>query len=381
MNELDKLREKIDNIDKQLLELFLARMNVCSGVADYKRKSGMPVLDTAREKQVLSNKLKLLKEPGSETEVYEFFNAIMAISRARQTRELKETKGKKLLDDIIKITSAPTKSPKICYYGVHGTYSEAAAVKYFGEDSDRFCAAAFEDVFLSLKDNKADYAVLPIENSSTGNISEVMQLLSGYGYYIIGEVYVPIHHCLMGIKGSKTDDIKTVYSHEQGFLQSAEFLKQLSGVNRIVCGSTAMSAKEVAKSGDKTKAAIAGKQNAEIYNLDILAENINTNDVNTTRFAVISKQPEITKDCNKISAAFILPHESGSLHHLLAAFAAGGLNLLKLESRPIPERRFEYMFFADYEGNLLDDHVKEITSSVIDGSVEFKFIGNYKSKV
>lgn len=142
-----------------------------------------------------------------------------------------------------------------------------------------------------------------------------------------------------------------------------------------------MSAKTVAESGDSSKAAIAGKQNAEIYGLDILAENINTNDVNTTRFAVIAKQPEITGDCNKISAAFVLPHESGSLHHLLAAFAAGGLNLLKLESRPIPQRRFEYMFFADYEGNLLDEHVKEITSSVIDGSVEFKFIGNYRSKV
>lgn len=381
MNELDKLREKIDSIDKQLLELFLTRMNICSGVADYKRKVGMPVLDSAREKQVLSNKLKLLKEPGCETEVYEFFNAVMAISRARQTRELKETKGKKLLEDIIESTSAPIESPKVCYYGVHGTYSEEATIKYFGDDTERFCAGTFEDVFLSLKNNKADYAVLPIENSSTGNISEVMQLLSQYEYYITGDVHIPIHHCLMGIKGASLSGIKTVYSHEQGLLQSEEFLKQLPGISREVCGSTAMSAKTVAESGDNSKAAIAGKQNAEIYGLDILAENINTNDVNTTRFAIIAKQPEITGDCNKISAAFVLPHESGSLHHLLAAFAAGGLNLLKLESRPIPQRRFEYMFFADYEGNLLDEHVKEITSSVIDGSVEFKFIGNYRSKV
>lgn len=380
MNELESLRERIDETDRQLLELFCNRMQICSKVADYKRKSGMPVLDPKREKQLLSDKLKLLKECGLETEVYEFFSAVMAISRARQTRELNNTAGAKTLDNITKASASPKKNPRVCYYGVHGTYSEEAAVNYFGNDTEMFCASAFEEVFEALESNMADYAVLPIENSSTGTISEVMTLLGTYGYYIVGEVCIPIRHCLMGVKGTKLSDIKKVYSHEQGFLQSKKFLDSMN----VVCealGSTAECARAVAKGKDKSAAAIAGRQTAQIYGLEILAENINTNDVNTTRFAVVSKRPEITEECNKISAAFVLPHESGSLHHLLAAFAAGGLNLMKLESRPIPDRKFEYMFYADYEGNLLDSHVREITSELIDGTADFVFIGNYKSKV
>ena len=378
MNELNELRQQIDLIDRQLLPLFLKRMEICSEVADYKRAAGMPVLDSKREKQVLDNKLKLLQEPGMESEVYEFFNAIMAISRVRQTRELSEPRGSIHIDNVIKKSADRIENPRICYFGSEGAYSEEAAVKYFGDTAKRFCANTFEDAFINLQNKKADYAVLPIENSSTGTIAEVMNLMERYRFYIVGEVYVPIHHYLMGIKGAKLSDIRTVYSHEQGILQSGAFLKTLSNVRCETYYSTALSAKAVAESGDKSMAAIAGKRNASIYGLNILAENINNNDANTTRFAVIAEKPEIRKDCDKISVAFTLPHESGSLHHLLAAFASGGLNLLKLESRPIPSKRFEYMFFADYAGNLLDSHVREVTNSVLEDAGEFKFIGNYK---
>lgn len=380
MNELENLRKEIDKIDKQLLPLFLKRMELCSSVADYKRRVGMPVFDPKREKALLENKLSMLKNSKSETEVYEFFNAIMAISRTRQTGELKHRNGSVFLDNIIKNAKAPINNPRVCFYGSHGAYSEEAAIGYFGKNiSDIFSVSTFEDAFIALGNETADYAVLPIENSSTGTISEVMSLLTQYGYYINGEIHVPIHHCLMGIKGASLSDIKTVYSHEQGLLQSKDFLKALGNIKCESCGSTAQSAALVAASKDKTMAAVAGKRNADLYGLEILAENINNNDTNATRFAVISKNAEITADCKKISAAFILPHESGSLYHLLAAFAAGGLNLLKLESRPAADRRFEYMFFADYEGCLLDNHVKEVTSSVIDSATEFRFIGNYKT--
>lgn len=379
MNELEQLRQQIDAIDRQLLPLFLERMQVCSRVADYKRKIGMPVLDAEREKRVLADKLKLLREPGMEAEVYEFFNAVMSISRVRQTRELTGEKDRVRIRGIIERSRTPVEEPRVCYFGSEGAYSEEAAIGYFGGAARRFYAKTFEDAFLSLKEDRADYAVLPIENSSTGTIVDVMDLLEQYSYYITGEIDIPIRHCLMGVPGAKLSDIRTVYSHEQGILQSRVFLKSLGDVQCETYHSTALSAKAVAERGDKSMAAIAGRRNAEIYGLEILAENINSCSANTTRFVVISKYPEISAGCDKVSIAFTLPHESGQLHRLLACFAQGGLNLLKLESRPIPNKRFEYMFFVDYSGNLLDSHVREVTDSVIEGTQEFKLLGNYQA--
>ena len=379
-NRLDILREEIDKIDKELLPLFLKRMDLCSSVADYRRSVGKPVLDSEREKQVLKSKMDLLTDKSRENEVYEFFTAIMSISRDRQTRELSRDKGRKRIEDMLN-PKPHIQNPRIVFYGVKGSYSEEAAIKYFGAESNRTNADSFEAAFLSLKNNKSDYAVLPIENSNTGTIVDVMDLLEKYGYFIIGEVDIPIRHCLMGVKGSKVSDIKYIYSHEQGIMQSSGFLKTLG--NDIICReyySTAKSAEKVANDNNPVQAAIAGKQNAEIYGLDILAEDINNSDKNTTRFIVVSVNSEIDVMCNKISAAFTLPHESGELHRVLACFAHGDLNLLKLESRPLDNKNFEYMFFVDYTGNLLDEKVRQITNNVIEGTGEFKLLGNYKIK-
>ena len=377
MNELEQLREKIDKIDGQLLPLFLERMEVCSKVADYKREHGLPVLDADREKEVLQNKMKKVDDPKLQPEVYEFFNAVMGISRIRQTRELGGQKDRLRIREILEQSRERVRNPKVCYFGREGSYSHRAAMQYF-TGGDLFRAAAFEDAFVCLKENRADYAVLPIENSSTGTIAEVVDLLERYSYYIIGEVDIPIRHCLLGVQGARLSDIQTVYSHEQGILQCRAFLKNL-GVRCETSHSTAGAAKMVAEGGDKTAAAIAGKQSAQLYGLSVLAENINSSEANTTRFAVISKYPEIDQSCNKVSIAFTLPHESGQLHRLLACFAQGNLNLLKLESRPIPSERFTYMFFADYEGNLMEDAVREVTDSVIEGTQQFKLLGNYRA--
>lgn len=383
-NELSELRNKIDEIDKQILPLFLERMNICSAVADYKRSVGKPVLDAEREKQVLKSKIDMLEDKSRENEVYELFTAIMSISRDRQSRELSRDKGKARIEDLLK-PKPPVEDPTVVFYGTDGSYSEEAAIEYFGENRRRFNAKIFEDAFIALKDGSADYAVLPIENSNTGTIVDVMDLLEKYNYYIIGEIDIPIRHCLMGVKGAEISDIKHIYSHEQGILQSREFIKSLNERNsqNITCEeyySTAQSAKKVADDGDKTQAAIAGRRNAEIYGLEILAENINSSDKNTTRFIVVSTHAEVDESCNKISAAFTLPHESGELYRVLACFAHGDLNLLKLESRPLDDKNFEYMFFVDYTGNLLDENVRRITNNVIEGTGEFKLLGNYKLK-
>lgn len=384
MNELEQLRQNIDAIDRQLLPLFLDRMELCSKVADYKRTVGMPVLDASRERQVLENKLKLLEELGRDgdmkQEVYEFFNTIMSISRVRQTRELSGQEHRVRIDDLLKQAKSRVQDPAVCYFGSQGSYSEEAAISYFGEGSNRFSAKTFAEAFASLKANKADYLVLPIENSSTGTIAEVMELLLAHGYYIVGEEKIAIRHCLLGVKGANLGDVKTVYSHEQGILQCGDFLHSLGDVHCEEYYSTALSAQAVAEQQDKSLAAIAAKRNAELLGLEVLAENINNNETNTTRFAVIAKQPEVDGSCNKVSIAFTLPHESGQLQRLLACFAQAGLNLLKLESRPIANKPFEYMFLADYTGNLLETFVREVTNSVIEGTQEFTWLGNYKGK-
>lgn len=377
--DLSKLREKIDEIDRQILLLFLKRMDVCSSVAEYKKQIGKPILDLKREKEVLESKVLLLDENNKQSadEVYELFSSIMAISRKRQSRLI--DKNNKKIDDLFRPVP-PKENPTVVFYGTNGSYSEEAAIKYFGKTQNRFNAKNFEDAFEALKCREADYAVLPIENSNTGTIVDVMDLIEKYGFFIVGETDIPIRHCLMGTMDADIDDIRHIYSHEQGIRQSRDFLKTLTDVVCEEYYSTAQSAKKVSIDNDKTQAAIAGRRNAEIYGLKILAEDINNSDKNTTRFIVVSKNPEVTDECNKISAAFTLAHESGELYRVLSTFAHGNLNLLKIESRPLEDRNFEYMFFVDYTGNLLDENVRRVTNEVIESTGEFKILGNYKIK-
>ncbi len=377
MRKLEELRKEIDLTDRQLLDLFVKRMGLCSEVADYKRSVGMSVLDTKREREVLESKMQLLEKPELRKEVYEFFKSVMAISRGLQNRSLADLATENSIDQFLQNSRAKILKPKVCCFGEVGSYSEAAARRYFGKETERFCVDSFVGVLKALEDDKVDYAVLPIENSSTGAIVAVFDLIEKCDAYIVGEINLPIHHCLLGQKGAKLFDIQTVYSHEQGLLQSQSFLHKLNGVETEVCASTSQSAKRVAEGHDKTVAAIAGAQNATIYGLEILAENINSSEKNMTRFVVVSKYPEVTPDCNKISIAFTLPHESGELHRVMSCFAQGGLNLLKLESRPIPNSRFSYMFFVDYTGNLMDENVREVTQSVIAETQKFELLGNY----
>ncbi len=376
--KLDELRAEIDKIDSELLPLFLRRMELSSGVADYKRSVGKAVLDSEREKQVLMSKMDLVEGKRQKNEVYEFYAAIMSISRERQTRELVGC-NRTMVEDLLD-PKPPIEEPGIVFYGADGSYTEQAAIKYFGADSERRSVPTFDSAFSELESGNADYAVLPIENSYTGTIADVIDLLAKYGYFITGEVDVPIRHCLLGVPGAELSDIRTVYSHEQGIMQSREFLKTLGGVELKEYYSTSQSAQKVAAEGDKSKAAIAGRQNAELYGLKVLAEDINNSAKNTTRFIIVSKNLEIDESCDKISAAFTLPHQSGELHRILACFARGDLNLVKLESRPLYDRNFEYMFFVDYCGNLLDGHVRRVTNNVIEGTGEFKLLGNYKLK-
>ncbi len=377
MRDLESLRKEIDSIDSQLLPLFLERMDLCREVAEYKRSVNMPVLDRTRERAVLENKIAQIQDPERKNEVYEFFSCIMSISRNIQ-HHLVTTQNDLNFAELLR-QSLPAESPVIAYQGTEGAYSEEAAIQYFGMKCNRFHTVTWEDACRAIHEGKANYAVLPIENSYTGAISDVVDLLGAHKLYIVGETDVAVRHCLLAVPGTKKEDIKAVYSHEQGILQCREFLKTLSDVTCETCPNTAVSAKMIAEFGEHDKAAIASKRNADLYGLDILAENINYSSNNTTRFVIVGAQPEINKDCNKISIAFTLPHESGTLYGVLSAFAHGGLNLLKIESRPIHERNFEYRFYVDFTGNLLDEHTRGIIKNVLGQTVEFKLLGNYKA--
>lgn len=272
-------------------------------------------------------------------------------------------------------------NPKVVYQGEPGAYSEMAALKFFGKDAETKGLYQFEDTFKALKSGEADYAVLPIENSSTGAIRQVYDLLIQYECYMVGETTVSIQHNLMGLPGTKINEIKTVYSHEQGLFQCESFLNEHPEWNQIPAADTAGSAKMVAEKKDKTKAAICSARAAEIYGLEILAPSIQSNKLNTTRFVVVSPQMELRESRDKICLSFTIRHESGSLHQVLTIFANHDLNLVRIESRPIQKRNWEYMFFIELTGNLTDPGMEDIMNSVANLTSEFRIFGNFKSNL
>lgn len=375
MNSLEIQRKKIDEIDKQLLPLFLERMECSKAVAEYKKANNMPILDKAREKEILDHKISQVS-PEKVSAVRDFFSSIMSISRAAQRVQLSADKPAICLDktfDKVQLKSNPT----VVFQGVAGANSETALIKLFGNNCKRTNVMTFAEALDAVEAGNADYAVLPLENASTGSISGVYDLLETRNFYIVGEVDVSIEHCLVAHPDAKLSDIVTIYSHEQGYLQCKEFFKRYPQIEFKTYYNTAMAAKLVAGMGEKSTAAIADPRCADIYSLKILARNISTSGNNVTRFAVVAKRGILNDNCNKISILFTLPHECGALSHILSEFSINELNLLKIESRPLADKNFEYMFFIDFEGNLLDERVQRVMDTVSESTLYLKVLGNY----
>ena len=382
MTELEQYRQEIDRIDGELVQLFLQRMAVTGKVGEYKQREGIPVLDAGREKQVIAAKTALTDDPARKADLAALYESIMAISRRQQRHLVKEGAEDPgyaaYLADVAKARQ-PVVHPRVAYQGELGCYSEEATAGYFGPDVNSVGKPWFNDVFAALESGEVDYAVLPVENSSTGSIRQVYDLMAQYHYYIVGEWQVPVEHCLAALPGVELSQIKTVYSHEQGLMQSEKYLDAHRDWKRVPTLDTAGSAKLVAGKGDLTAAAICSKRAAKLYGLNILAERVNHNTMNHTRFAVVSPVPELRPDRNKISAVFRLPHQSGSLHEILTIFAVQGLNLLKIESRPIPGRGFEYLFFLDFTGDLTAPGMDGVLHELSQLATEVRILGNYKA--
>lgn len=381
MDELMELRDGIDRVDRELAELFLRRMALSRRVGEYKRERSLAVLDPERERALLSSRAALGADPGEKADLTAFFEGIMAISRRRQRLLVREDGSGDYLRAARAIAAArvPLDRPRVLYQGEPGAYAEEAAAGFFGEGCPRDRVDTWEEIFLALKDDRADYGVVPIENNSTGAIHQVYDLLAKFGAYIVGEYTVRVEHCLMAPKGASLESIREVCSHEQGLLQCAGFLKAHPVWKTSPRLNTAESAKYVAARNDPGLAAIGSRRAAELYGLDVLAECISSNAENFTRFVVVSPAMELRVERSKVSALFVLPHRSGSLHELLTVFAVNGLNLLKLESRPMAGRSWEYRFFVDFAGDLRDSAMDGVLLELSRTAEEMRILGNYKA--
>ncbi|MEM1484765.1 prephenate dehydratase [Oscillospiraceae bacterium PP1C4] len=367
MADLTDYRNEIDEIDSQLISLLERRMNVVKQVAQYKKEHRLPVLQAHREQEVLQKAADRLEDKEYTDAATRFMNAVMEISRSAQRRDIAVPQRR----------SKPL-AGKVGFQGVAGSFSEQALTEFFGADRERTAYAEFEDVFTALQKQEIDYGVLPIENSSTGAIAAVYDLLGSYGFYIVGEHRLRIRHNLLGVAGAALDTIKTVYSHAQGIQQSSQFLAEHRDWNLIPFYNTATSAKRVADDNDPAQAAIASARAAEIYGLQIIAPDIQNRQNNTTRFIVIGRALE-PQDVDKISLVFSLENESGTLYRTLRYFAEHRINLVKIESRPLPDALWNYLFYLDFEGELDNQEVQTVLSQIMQDAKYYKLLGAYRA--
>jgi len=374
MDEILKIRKEIDEVDNKLLKLFEYRMDLVMQVAEHKKKNGLAVYDPSREEEKLNHLKNSVINKKNEDAVLELFSQIMAISRRAQYAAI-------TAPDDLGFTAADDfeagQDTVIAYYGETGSYTEQAMLEYFSGKGKGIPMGTFEEVMEALKENKADYGVLPIENSSTGTLSDIFDLLAEYDNYIIGEHVVAIDHILWGLPRAELSDIKRVYSHRQGFLQCSNFLKGHPGWELVEGGSTAGAAKKVSMDNDITQAAIASRRAGETYGLKILKSSIHNEEHNQTRFIIISNKRKYKREAKRISICFVLPHRSGALYHMLSHFIHNNINLTKIESRPIKGQAFRYRFFIDFEGSLEDTEVKNALFSIKKEALEMKILGSY----
>src|SRR5574344_660679 len=341
----------IDSVDKQIVELFEKRMELCKNVALYKIENNKNVLDKQRELEKIIKVIQLADNDFDKKGVEELFTQIMSISRKLQYKLLAENnKGYQV--DFKMVDAINKENITVVYQGVPGAYSHQAMINYFGEDVKNFNVHTFREAMQCIQDGKADYAVLPIENSTAGIVNDVYDLLVEYDNYIVDQTDVLVKHALLGLHEATMEDIKVVYSHPQGLMQCQEFLEAHKEWQQIAQANTAGSAKKVLDEKLKSQAAIASVEAARIYGLKVLQENINYNNTNTTRFIIVGKDKICKKNASKVNICFELPHKSGTLYNMLSNFIFNGLNMTKIESRPIKDRSWEYRFFVEFEGNL-----------------------------
>lgn len=373
--DLQELRGQIDDIDAQIVALYEKRMDVCARVAEYKIETGKKVFDKAREEEKLRKIRAMAHSDFNAQGLGELFEQLMSMSRKLQYRLLAEHGSMGNLP-FIGVESLDCGRARVVFQGAEGAWSQAAMVQYFGEQVNSFHVETFRDAMTAIDEGSADFAVLPIENSTAGIVSEIYDLLAEFENYIVGEQIIKIEHCLMALPGAELSDIRTVYSHPQSLMQSARFLGKYDW-QQISMQNNAFAAGKVARDGDKTQAAVASEYAASLYGLKVLEKGINHSSTNSTRFIIVTNQKIFLEDAKKVSICFEIPHESGSLYHMLSHFIYNHLNMNRIESRPIEGRNWEYRFFIDFEGNLADSSVKNALRGLREEARNMRILGNY----
>lgn len=367
MDKLEQLRGQIDEIDAELVRLLERRLDVAEGVARYKLERNLPVLDSGREARVIAAREAMLSDPARRGGVRRLFETLMSISRARQQEIIAEHSP----------VGPKAGAGKAVFQGVPGAYSQQALRAYFDAATQAAACPTFEDVFRAVAQCEADYGVVPIENSYAGSVLQTYDLLSEYDLHIVGEYRLPIDHALLALPGAAPDGITDVYSHEQALAQCGSYLARHPGWEIHSYHNTAAAAKLVADSGDMTKAAIASAYAGEIYGLAVLERGISGSGENATRFAILGREPYAGKDADKASVCFSLAHTPGALARVLNVFAESGLNMVKIESRPIRHRTFEYRFYVDFEGENMQEALEKADETVGLFVSELRVLGVY----
>ena len=374
---LEENRKKIDEIDSQLVSLLEERLAVALAIGRYKKELGLAILDPKREAEVVRKNLERIQDQRYRPYVRRLMELLMSVSREAQRDIMvdRETRLEDVIGDLP--VSSPVADPQVAYGGIQGSFGEEACLAYFGKEVRQQPYPTFREVIQALEEGKADYGVLPMENTSTGGILEVERLLEADGLFIVGEVVVPVVHCLLGL--STLEEISTVYSHVQGFEQSRSFLEG-RGYREVPYFNTAISARYVAEAGDPSLGAIASRRAGEVYGLKVLAEGINDSKENFTRFVVVKKSMELAGVRDKISIQVILEDREGSLYKVVNSINRHQLSMGKIASRPILGKPFEYIFSIDFRGSLEDLEVKKALMEIRENALEMKFKGNYKAE-
>ena len=373
--DLNELRGQIDSIDEQIVRLYEERMDVCRQVAEYKIETGKKIYDRVREEEKLAKAREMAHSDFTARGIGELFEQIMSMSRKLQYQLLTE-KGQTGRLPFFAVDELYAGKVRGVFQGAEGAYSQAAMMRYFGEQIDSVQVDTFRDAMGALEEGRADFAVLPIENSTAGIVSEIYDLLVEFENYIVGEQIIKIEHCLLGVPGASLSDIRTVYSHPQSLMQSSRFLAAHSW-QQVSMKNNAFAARKVAEDGRLDQAAVASEYAGKIYGLSVLQKPVNNVSTNSTRFIIVTNQKIFRRDAGKVSICFEVPHESGSLYQMLSHFIYNHINMTKIESRPIEGRAWEYRFFVDFEGNLADGAVKNALRGLREEASSLKILGNY----
>ena len=374
---IEKCRSEIDRIDGEILELFHQRMNVVTEIARLKKETSTAVLNRKREREILHRVFNNSQDNLGKYSV-NLFSTLMELSRAYQREQNAPDRGMRDELDAIR-AKTPGKFPSsavVACMGMEGTYGQIACDKLF-KVADIMYFKNFSGVCKAVADGLCEYGMLPVDNTTSGTVDGVYELMQSGNFNIVRSIDLQISSVLLAPKGVKLSDVKEIYSHAQPFKQCSEFLKELKDVKFTVVGSTAEAAALVADSGRRDVAAIASRNCSDLCDLEIISSNIQNSDYNYTRFICISKEPQIFPGANKISLIAVLSHQPGALNSVLSKFSALGLNLTKLESRPIPGRKFEYMFYFDFDASVADAGIAELLGELRNETEKFVFLGNY----